>query len=159
MNWEFRGHVLHASQRKNTFDQDMIWAPSCLKAGNRFYMYYTGRVQPIRPMEYAKVGSYAKMISEGESSTIGLAVSDDLTRWEKVSDPAKGLAIPGRYLHVVRDEVNDRWLLYSTGVQVNGLFGAYVSESHNLEDWKLLRPCVGFPMLTPRRNVASRWTS
>lgn len=39
-NWEFRGHVLHASQRKNTFDQDMIWAPFWPKAWNGFYVYY-----------------------------------------------------------------------------------------------------------------------
>jgi hypothetical protein len=152
VNWEFRGHVLHASQRKNTFDQDMIWAPFCRKAGNRFYMYYAGRVQPIRPMQYAKAGSYAKIINEGSSSTIGLAVSDDLTRWEKVSHPAKGLGVPGRDPHVVRDEVNDRWLLYSTGVQVNGLCGAYVSESRNLEDWKLLGPCVAFPDADPHEK-------
>jgi hypothetical protein len=152
VNWEFRGHVLHASQRKNTFDQDMIWAPFCLEARRRFYMYYAGRVQPIRPMQYPKMGSYAKMVSEGSHSTIGLAVSEDLTRWEKVSDPVNGMGIPGRDPHVVRDELNDRWLLYSTGVQVTGLSGAYVSESRNLEDWKLLGPCVAFPDADPREK-------
>ena len=149
VNWEFRGHVLHASHRPNTFDQDMVWAPYCRKVGNRFYMYYAGEVCPVRPMQYSKLGSYAKTVDEGNSSTIGLAISDDLTRWVKVSDPVKGLGVPGRDPHVVRDEVKSRWLLYSTGVQVHGLSGAYVSESSNLEDWKLLGPCVAFPDADP----------
>ena len=32
VEWEFRGHVLHASQWPGFFDQHEIWAPFCMKA-------------------------------------------------------------------------------------------------------------------------------
>ena len=95
-------------------------------------------------MQYAEVGSHAKMI-EGSSSTIGPAVSDDLARREKVSDPVTKMDISSRDPHVVQDEANDRWLFYSTCVRVDGLRGAYVSDARNLEDWKPLGPCGAFP--------------
>ena len=62
-----------------------------------------------------------------------MAVSDDLTRWTKVADFKKGLGIPGRDSHVVRDEANGRWLLYSTGKGLD----AYVSSSTDLLHWHL----------------------
>jgi hypothetical protein len=31
VNWQMRGHVLHATQRKGAFDQHQVWAPFCVK--------------------------------------------------------------------------------------------------------------------------------
>ena len=56
VNWEMRGHVLHASQWAEAFDRDEVWAPFCLKADGRFYLFYTGIIHPTRPMEYRKLG-------------------------------------------------------------------------------------------------------
>lgn len=145
VNWEFRGHILHASQRKNTFDQHEIWAPFCIKTYNRFYMFYTGMIYPTRLMEYRRLGHSHPSVSDGRKEAQGLAVSDDLTSWEKVADPSYGLGIPGRDSHVVRDEENKRWLLYSTGPKVNGLSEAYVSQSQNLTDWEFIGTCAKFP--------------
>lgn len=56
VNWEMRGHVLHASQREGAFDQRQVWAPFCTKTNDGFYMFYTGIIHPTRPMEYQKLG-------------------------------------------------------------------------------------------------------
>ena len=143
--WEFRGHILHASQRNGTFDQHEIWAPYCIEAYGRFYLFYTGVIQPVRLMEYAKLGHDHPVLGKGHRQTQGLAISEDLTRWDKVADPVQGLGIPGRDSHVVRDEENQRWLLYSTGGIVNGVAEAYVSQSQNLLDWEFLGVCARFP--------------
>jgi hypothetical protein len=141
VNWEMRGHVLHASQRKGAFDQHEVWAPFCLKANGKFYFYYTGVIHPSRPMEYRKLGHDHPWVHQGHRETQGLAVSDDMTDWTKVADFAKGIGIPGRDSHVVRDEANGRWLLYSTG----GDNQAYVSASQNLTTWELIGFCTKFP--------------
>lgn len=147
--WELRGHVMHPSQRKDTHDEDMVWASYCLEANSRYYMYYAGCVQAQRPLQYDKKGTYGKVLyTPGDACSIGLAVSDDLSRWTKISDAVKGLGVPGRDPHVVRDEKNDRWLMYTTGAEIDGLAGAYVSESHDLVDWKVLRPCAKFPRVS-----------
>ncbi|MGE5559014.1 MAG: family 43 glycosylhydrolase [Bacillota bacterium] len=143
VNWEMRGHVLHASQRKGAFDQHEVWAPFCLKANGRFYFFYTGVVHPSRPMEYRKLGHDHPWIHEGHRETQGLAVSEDLTDWVKVADTAAGLGIPGRDSHVVRDEANNRWLLYSTG----GNNEAYVSRSADLLNWEFIGVCAKFPRI------------
>ena len=65
VDWEMRGHILHASQRKGTFDQHEIWAPFCLKAYNKFYMFYTGIIHPHRPLSYERPGPDHKWIFEG----------------------------------------------------------------------------------------------
>ena len=141
VNWEMRGHVLHASQWPDAFDRDEVWAPFCMKADNRFYLFYTGIIHPFRPMEYRKRGHDIQWNYAGHSEIQGLAVSDDLTRWTKVADFKKGLGIPGRDSHVVRDEPNGRWLLYSTG---RGL-EAYVSSSTDLLHWNFIGTCATFP--------------
>jgi hypothetical protein len=152
-SWDFRGHVVHASERENTFDEDMIWAPFCLEANGRYYMYYAACIRVARPLQYDRQGSFAKALdSRGDACSIGLATSDDLTRWAKLSDPVKGLGVPGRDPNVVRDEAHNRWLMYTTGARVDGLFGAYVSESHDLVNWKVLQLCAKFPRV-PRGRI------
>lgn len=148
VNWEFRGHVLHASLRKNTFDQHEIWAPFCLKANNRFYMFYTGIIHPVRPMEYRKLGHDHPWVSEGHRETQGMAVSSDLTDWEKISDPVHGLNVPGRDSHVVYDEDGKRWLLYST----IGIKEVHVSQSNDLIDWKPIGICTRFSDMDMRTD-------
>lgn len=146
VDWDFRGHVLHASLRKGEFDQHEAWAPYCIFHQGEFYMFYTGVVHPHRPMCYEKKGHlHPEIIWEGHRETQGLAVSSDLTYWEKISDREKGLAIPGRDSHVVRDEANERWLLYSTGSRINGLSEAYVSQSKDLLSWEFIGICAVFP--------------
>ncbi len=152
-SWELRGHILHPSERENTYDQDMIWAPFCLEANHRYYMYYAGCVHARRPLQYDRRGTFGELLgTAGDACSIGLAVSDDLTRWTKVSHPVKGLGVPGRDPHVVRDEKNHRWLMYTTGAEIDGLAGAYVSESQDLLEWKVLRPCAKFPRVPKGRQ-------
>lgn len=143
VEWEMRGHVLHASQWADAFDRDEVWAPFCMKANGRFYLFYTGIIHPTRPLEYRRLGHDHPWVWPGHRETQGLAVSDDLTRWTKVADFKAGLGIPGRDSHVVRDEVNRRWLLYSTG----GGSDVYVSTSEDLIHWTVAGTCATFPDL------------
>lgn len=145
VNWEMRGHVLHATQRKGAFDQHEIWAPFCYAYDNKFYMFYTGIIHPTRPMEYRKLGHDHPWVSEGHKEAQGLAISDDLTYWDKVSDFNHGLGIPGRDSFVTRDEVHNRWLLYST----IGTHKVHVAESKDLLSWSAIGQCVEFPAIDP----------
>ena len=157
-HWELRGHVIHPSQRVNTFAEDMIWAPYLLEADrsadHRYSMFYAGCIQQVRPLQYDRRGTLGKIVgTPGDACSIGIAVSDDLTRWTKVSDPVAGIGVPGRDPDVVRDEKNGRWLMYTTGARVDGLPGAYVSESQDLLHWKVLRPCAKFPRVPAGREA------
>ncbi len=143
VEWEFRGHVLHASQREGFFDRHEVWAPFCLKSDRGFFMYYTGIVHPSRPMEYRKLGHKHPWVWQGHVETQGIARSDDMTDWLKISDPYKGSGVPGRDSHVVRDEQNGRWLLYSTV----GTRDMNVSESTDLVAWRSLGVCCTLPRL------------
>ena len=156
VDWEFRGHVIHPSLRANTFDQHEVWAPFCIKSGSNFFMFYTGVVHPHRPMEYRRLGSKSEWIGEGHKETQGLAISTDLTDWLKTDDPEKGLGIPGRDSCVVRDEKNNRWLLYSTGGsrEKNGIrmHEVFISQSADLFNWKFTGTCALIPRLDVKRN-------
>lgn len=146
VNWEFRGHVLHASLRDGEFDQHEIWAPFCLKANNQTYLFYTGIRHPYRPMCFDKLGiHHPQVIWDGHQEALGVAISADLTGWLKISDRQKGIAIPGRDPHVVYDENKKRWLLYSTGTSRNGFCEEYVSQSDDLLNWCLIGVCARFP--------------
>ncbi len=154
VHWEMRGHVLHASQWEGAFDQHEVWAPFCLKANGRFYFFYTGVIHPSRPMEYRKLGHDHPWVHKGHRETQGLAVSEDMTNWVKAADFHKGLGIPGRDSHVVRDEENNRWLLYSTGPDNQ----AYVSHSGDLLHWELIGICAKFPRI-PSGDLYGETTS
>lgn len=141
VHWEFRGHILHATQRANAFDQHEIWAPYCIKGDDGFYLFYTGIVHPHRPMEYRKLGHAHPWNHIGHKETQGLAFSKDMTDWCKIADFGEGLKIPGRDSHVVRDDANGRWLLYST----IGITQAHVAESSDLVHWRPIGICAEFP--------------
>jgi hypothetical protein len=156
VDWEFRGHVIHPSLRKGTFDQHEVWAPYCLKANGKFYMFYTGIIHPHRPLEYHKLGFKHPWVSKGHKETQGLAVSEDLTDWVKVTDPENGLGIPGRDSNVIWDEVSNNWLLYSTGqgAEIDGksFDTVLVSKSKDLINWKHVGVCALFPKLDQNKN-------
>jgi hypothetical protein len=143
VEWEFRGHVLHCSQREGHFDRHEVWAPFCYKSDLGFFMYYTGIIHPSRPMEYRKLGHSHPWVWQGHVETQGIARSADMTDWVKISDPAKGSGVPGRDTHVVRDDAGGRWLLYSTV----GTRDVNVSESTDLVHWRSLGVCCTLPKL------------
>ena len=153
VNWEMRGHVLHASQREGAFDQHEVWAPFCLRHAGRFHLFYTGVVHPHRPLTYGKPGRDHVWVYEGHKEMIGLAVSDDLTQWIKVSDVARGLGVDGRDPHVVADDVNGRWTLYSTGPRTGeGLHEVFASTSDDLRAWRPAGVCARIPDMERHRN-------
>jgi len=155
VNWEFRGHVLHASLRDGEFDQHELWAPFCFGAEGKFYFFYAGIVHPERPMCYDKRGTFHPDIHwNGHKETIGLAVSDDLTSFVKVCDRQKGISVPGRDPHVVFDEKNNRYLLYSTGKSHNGKGEVLVSQSKDLLNWEHIGVCAVLPEYRPEPMMA-----
>ena len=146
VHWEFRGHVLYASLREGEFDRHEVWAPFCIRANEQFHLFYTGIVHPHRPLCYEREGILNPCPNwEGHRETIGLAVSDDLCAWTKVSDRVKGLSVPGRDPHVVYDEEGARWLLYSTGGIQGDKYKVYVSQSKDLLNWEFLGVCALIP--------------
>ncbi len=160
VEWKFRGHVLHASGWEGFFDQHEIWAPFCIKTPAGFLMFYTGIVHPHRPMEYRRLGHDHPWVCLGHRETQGIARSRDLTEWVKISDYHAGAGVPGRDSHVVRDENNERWLLYST----IGNRQVHLAESHDLEDWTPLGLCGEFPpdavaesLTVMRHPLNGRW--
>jgi hypothetical protein len=151
VNWEFRGHVLHASQWPGAFDQHEVWAPFVFRGDDQFYMFYAGIIHPSRPMEYRKLGHDHPWVHDGHQEAMGLAVSKDLTYWNKIADFKRGLSVEGRDAHVVYDEERDRYLLYST----IGTHQANVSQSKDLKHWDSLGICIEFPTLDSRGNYGA----
>ena len=93
--------------------------------------YITCTVSSTATGSFSSLGYSPGLLISGSApgGDVGVAISDDLTRWTKVSDPVKGIGVPGRDPNVVRDEKNGRWLMYTTGGAVDGMAGVYVSES------------------------------
>jgi hypothetical protein len=153
VQWEMRGHVLHASQRLGAFDQHEVWAPFCVRAKDRFHLFYTGVVHPHRPLSYEKPGRDHVWIYEGHRETLGVAVSADLTEWVKSSDVVRGIGIPGRDPHVVWNEEEGIWLIYATGPRTNdGLHQVFLARSDDLLEWRLESVCAIIPDLPTHRN-------
>jgi beta-xylosidase len=97
-------------------------------------------------MCYEKLGHrHPRTVWEGHKETIGVALSKDLTCWEKTADRETGISIPGRDPHVVYDDENKRWLLYSTGKIIDGMCEEYVSQSKDLLNWEFIGVCARFP--------------
>jgi hypothetical protein len=151
VDWEFRGHVLHATQRAGAFDQDQIWAPFCLQTPERIAMFYTGVVHPSRTLEYRKLGHDHPGVWEGHTETQGMAVSVDLTRWDKVSDYEYGLGVPGRDSHVVFDEDTATYLLFST----IGSHQIHVARSEDLDTWSPLGIAATFPEVDADQDLGA----
>lgn len=143
VDWEFRGHVLHASQWPGFFDQHEVWAPFCFAGPDGFYLYYTGIIHPTRPLEYRRLGHSHPWVFAGHVETQGIARATDLTDWVKISDPQHGSGVPGRDAHVVYDEAQQRYLLYSC----IGITSVHVSSSSDLVTWTPLGICAEIPLL------------
>jgi len=50
-NLVFRRHIMHPSLWKGTYDQHEVWAPFCMQAGNKFYIFYTVVVHPFNSLK------------------------------------------------------------------------------------------------------------
>jgi hypothetical protein len=142
---------LHASQWPGAFDQHEVWAPFIFKGKDEFFIFYAGIIHPSRPMEYRKLGHDHPWVNEGHKEAMGLAVSKDLTHWDKIADFKKGLSVEGRDAHVVYDDRHNRYLLYST----IGTHQANVSQSKDLKNWESLGICLEFPELDPAGKFGS----
>jgi len=144
VNWEFKGHVLHASGWEGYFDQHEVWAPFVYRGPDAYYMFYTGITLPGRSLKHNRGGATHPEPPHKHTETQGIARSTDLSSWVKISDPVNGAQIPGRDSHVVRDDDAGRFLLYST----LGVLRAHAAESRDLVNWVPLGECAAFPELT-----------
>jgi hypothetical protein len=126
-----------------TWDAGGAWAPHVIEVAGIYYMFYTG----------------LDGVGAGATQRIGLAVSDDLTRWTRArvnrcpgttgdgclyecgeawtrwgdaGDPANRQC---RDSFVMRDEAHDRWLMFATARSTNGYGVVTVASSHDLEAW------------------------
>lgn len=99
-----------------SWDSYDTWAPSIVKSGTTYYLYYTG----VRDNGYGLV------------QKIGLATSTDLTTWTKSSDNPvfdcvhtswqywsetnpPGVSADCRDPYVLRDEPNNQWVMFYNG--------------------------------------------
>lgn len=106
LNWEYVGTAVPASRKEGHFDRLMGGiAPCVLKHEGRFYMIYSGwDFKSKSPRNF-----------EGFRQGVGIALSSDLVNWEKPEKYAReGIGAHGSDPFVVRDEENNRWLLFTT---------------------------------------------
>lgn len=112
-HWTYRGVAVPVGA-PGSWDDRSVWAPSIIKSGDTYYLYYAG-VQ-------VQGGTLVQKI--------GLATSTDLVNWTKspgnpildcstlswtywnLSDASDGAACRDPY--VVRDEANNRWVMFFT---------------------------------------------
>lgn len=126
----------------NTY-YDSIWAPHVIKNGSTYYMFFTGVERPGNPW----------------TERIGLATSTDLTTWTMYPENnCSGTTGDGciyecdnawttwgdggiydqqcRDPMVIRDETNNRWVMFATArYNVGDKAIVDVSYSNNLVDW------------------------
>jgi hypothetical protein len=106
VHWEHLGTAIAASGREGYFDKMMGGiAPHVIQHDGRYFMFYAGWTFPSKRPNFDMTGY---------RQSIGLAVSKDLDRWEKPEEFAKdGLGVMGTDQCVVRDESQNRWLMYT----------------------------------------------
>ena len=111
VNWKHVGTVVSKSGKDGCFDKMMGGiAPHVIEHGGKFYMFYAGWTFPSKRPTFNLAGY---------RQSIGLATSSDLYHWEKPEKSAKdGLGVRGTDQCVVRDEANDRWLMYTWTGQI-----------------------------------------
>jgi hypothetical protein len=100
-------------------------------------------------MEYRRLGHDHPWVGAGLRETQGIAVSRDLTYWDKESDFEKGLGVPARDSFVTYDDSRSMWLLYST----LGTHQIHVAESADLVDWRPLGVCAEFPQIPQQGSL------
>ena len=105
IHWKYLGTAVASGKTEGYFDRIMCGlAPSIVKSKDKYYMYYSGwDFKSKKPPNF-----------EGFRQGIGIAVSSDLVTWEKPEEYAKdGLTPKGSDPCVVKDEKNNRWLLFT----------------------------------------------
>jgi sucrose-6-phosphate hydrolase SacC (GH32 family) len=122
LQWEHLGTAVDASRRDGCFDKMMGGiAPHVIEHDRRFWMFYAGWTFPSKRPNFNM---------RGYRQSIGLAISRDLDLWEKPEELAKdGLGVAGTDCCVVRDEPENRWLMFTCANDV--LF----YQSKNLFHW------------------------
>ena len=140
-NWTFKGHVLPARgtmppcpsmQIHEPWREDKIWAPFCLQAKGKYWMFYAGIEHDILTPD-ADTMPYGRHVQR-----ICLATSADLLSWERHPDPVfvetpEMSPHPGAALRdpmIMRDEAADRWIMYVTmyAEDQRNAVGALVSD-------------------------------
>ena len=122
INWKYIGTAVPASKREGYFDEIMGGiAPCVIKHDGMYYMIYSGwDFESKNPRNF-----------EDFRQGIGIAVSKDLLKWEKPEEFAKnGLKAKGSDPFIVKDEDQDRWLLFTARMN-----GVAVYQSKNLFHW------------------------
>ena len=122
VKWKHLGTAVAASNREGYFDKMMGGiAPEIIEHNGKYYMFYSGwTFHSKRPNFDFK--DYCQ--------SIGFAVSNDLDHWEKPEEFAKeGLGVSGTDPSVVRDEVKNRWLMYTATNDI------LVFQSNDLFHW------------------------
>lgn len=106
LNWEYAGTAVPAARKEGHFDRLMGGiAPCVIEHEGKFYMIYSGwDFKSKNPRNF-----------EGFRQGVGIAVSSDLVNWEKPEKYARdGIGVNGSDPFIVRDEENNRWLLFTT---------------------------------------------
>jgi len=149
VHWQSHGYPIKASRRPGYLDEHMAVAPYVIRGSDRrFYMFYSGWVVPHRMPDFNL---------EGHREGITMAVSDDLYSWEIPESVAKdgititeGESIQGRDPHLIRDEEDDRWLLYYTQEYLGKRpQGVGLAESKDLWTWRHLEPALVWRLPLP----------
>jgi hypothetical protein len=123
VNWKYIGTTVAASRKEGHFDRTLGGlAPCVIKDGGKFYMIYSGwDFRSKNPPDFT-----------GFCQGIGIAMSDDLYHWEKITEYEKhGLGAKGSDPFVVKDEDHGRWLLFAARA---GAVAVY--QSSDLFHWK-----------------------
>jgi hypothetical protein len=138
IHWVLQGHPVRASRRQGYGDEHMAVAPFVIRGPDeRFYMFYSGWQHPNKKPNFS---------NKGHRQSIYIAVSDDLYEWRIPQSIAlgginvtNGEPIIGRDPHVLRDDENDRWLLYYTQEHMGKRPQSVgVAISNDLMNWRNL---------------------
>lgn len=119
--------------------EDKIWAPHCIFAKGKYWMFYAG-------IEHPELGPNDDTSNMGRIHVqrICLATSTDLEKWERYPEPLfvetpDMSSHPG---HALRDpmvmwcEEKSKWLMYVTMCTEDYQLGVGVLESDDLLDWE-----------------------
>ena len=149
IHWKMHGHPVKASGKDGYYDEHMAVAPFVIRGcDERFYMFYSGWRHPNKLPNFS---------NDGHLQSIYMAVSNDLYSWNIPDEIAprginieSGGPIIGRDPHVLRDEAEDRWLLYYTCESMGKRPPAIgVAQSRDLKNWEHLSEAMNSP-LPPR---------
>jgi hypothetical protein len=138
---EYVGRALE--DQPGAWDAGGAWSPHVIEVNGTYYMFYTG----------------IDGIQAGAKQRIGLAVSSDLRRWERVhvnhcpgttgdgciyecdeswtrwNDAADMFNQQCRDQFVMRDDEHERWLMFATARSTNGYGVVTVAWSEDLVTW------------------------